>query len=156
MFNPVGLLRYRPTQKSEVMETKNVSYGFSEALNLADDYRDCLAALKDDTTGSQIIIETNINGNIKGEDYGTDNVYFMVRKSEYIDKPHKSSDEFVSGDFVETDYYTVSAGFTDVDDDTRDDITKFDDMQLSENDLLGVVREIIDEHQVTTIYMDSL
>ena len=47
------------------METKNVSYGFSEALNLADDYRDCLAALKDDPTGSQIIIETNINGNIK-------------------------------------------------------------------------------------------
>ncbi len=129
------------------METKNVSYGFSEALNLADDYRDCLAALKDDPTGSQIIIETNINGNIEGKDYGTDNVYFMVCKS---------SDEYVSGDFVETDYYTVSAGFTDVDDDTRDNITKFDDMQLSENDLLGVVREIIDEHQVTDIYMDSL
>lgn len=156
MFNPVGLSRYRPTQKSQVMETKNVSYGFSEALNLADDYRDCLAALKDDPTGSQIIIETNINGNIKGVEYGTDNVYFMVRKSKYIDKPHKSSDEYVSGDFVETDYYTVSAGFTDVDDDTRDDITKFDDMQLSENDLLGVVREIIDEHQVMDIYMDSL
>lgn len=156
MFNPVGLSRYRPTQKSQVMETKNVSYGFSEALNLADDYRDCLAALKGDPTGSQIIIETNINGNIEGKDYGTDNVYFMVCKSKYIDKPYKSSDEYVSGDFVETDYYTVSAGFTDVDDDTRDNITKFDDMQLSEDDLLGVVREIIDEHQVTDIYMDSL
>lgn len=125
-------------------------------MNLADDYRDCLAALKDDPTGSQIIIETNINGNIEGKDYGTDNVYFMVRKSKYIDKPHKSSDEYVSGDFVETYYYMVSAGFTDVDDDTRDDITKFNDMQLSENDLLGVVREIIDEHQVMDIYMDSL
>lgn len=156
MFNPVGLLRYRPTQKSQIMETKNISYGFSEALNLADDYRECLKALQDDPTGSQIIIETNINGNIEGKDYGTDNVYFMVCKSKYIDKPHKSSDEYVSGDFVETDYYTVSAGFTDVDDDTRDDITKFADMQLSENDLLDVVREIIDEHQVTTIYMDSL
>ena len=140
----------------KLWKRKNVSYGFSEALNLADDYRDCLAALKDDPTGSQIIIETNINGNIKGVKFGTDNVYFMVCKSKYIDKPHKSSDEYVSGDFVETDYYTVSAGFTDVDDDTRDDITKFDDMQLSEDDLLGVVREIIDEHQVTTIYMDSL
>lgn len=156
MFNPVGLSRYRPTQKLQGMETKNVSYGFSEALNLADDCRACLAALKDDPAGSQIIIETNINGNIKGVEYGTDNVYFMVCKSKYIDKPHKSSDEYVSGDFVETDYYTVSAGFTDVDDDTRDDITKFDDMRLSENDLLGVVREIIDEHQVTDIYMDSL
>ena len=65
MFNLVGLSRYRPTQKSQDMETKNVSYGFSEALNLADDYRDCLAALKGDSTGLQIIIETNINGNIK-------------------------------------------------------------------------------------------
>ena len=124
-------------------------------MNLADDYRDCLKALQDDPTGSQIIIETNINGNIKGEDYGTDNVYFMVRKSEDVFRPSKN-DEFVPIEFRETDYYTVSAGFTDVDDDTRDDITKFDNMQLSEDDLLDVVREIIDEHQVTTIYMDSL
>lgn len=130
------------------METK-VSYGFSEALNLVDDFKNCLTELNADPTGSQIIIMTDIES-YDGEPTPDNkhDVYFMVRKSEWDDK---------TGDAIETRMYHVYTDFGGgLDEDTRNDLEQYYGDCINADSLRSYIRDIIDNHQITDIYMDSL
>lgn len=123
---------------------EKVSYGFSEALNLADDFRDALADLQADPTGSQIVVETNIKDNNNRGSWYDGCIYFLIQKCNYK-----------YNDYKETPYYTLSLSYVEADESVIKPLLEYED-KYSLDDLKNIVREIIDNIQITRIYPDSL
>ena len=128
---------------------KKVSYGFSEALNLADDFRDALQDLQDDPTHTQIVVETDIKDSKPGlrESWSDGNVYFLIQKSRWVQE---------AGEYMETVYYTLSVCYTDADEKEIEQLLGYEEDTYMLTDLKALVREIIDNHYITRIYPDSL
>lgn len=83
---------------------EKVSYGFSEALNLADDFRDALHLLQDNPTSAQIVVETDIKDNYNRESWYDGCIYFLIQKCNYK-----------YDDYKETPYYTLSLSYVEAD-----------------------------------------
>lgn len=128
---------------------KKVSYGFSEALNLADDFRDALQDLQDDPTHTQIVVETDIKDSKPGlrESWSDGNVYFLIQKSRWVQE---------AGEYMETVYYTLSVCYTNADEKEIEQLLGYEEDAYMLTDLKAIVREIIDNHYITRIYPDSL
>lgn len=128
-------------QSTKAMKNSNpnfnphVSYGFCEALNLIEDYQEAIKELTDDPTNSQVIIQTS-----EGKTGTGDCGYFMIRKAAFL----HPTDE----DYTETREYSITDDGLDAEDYWLD----FDNL----DDLRNIVDELIDNWQVTSIYIDSL
>lgn len=123
---------------------EKVSYGFSEALNLADDFKSALQDLQNDPTGSQIVIETNIKDNYNPGSWYDGCLYFLIQKCNYK-----------YNDYRETPDYTLSLSYVEANEKVIAPLLGYEG-SYSLDDLKNIVREIIDNIQITRIYPDSL
>ena len=123
---------------------EKVSYGFSEALNLADDFKSALQDLQNDPTGSQIVIETDIKDNNNRGSWYDGCLYFLIQKCNYK-----------YNDYRETFDYTLSLSYVEANENVIKPLLEYEG-NYSLDDLKNIVREIIDNIQITRIYPDSL